>query len=61
MLSFILWDIPHLEVHAPTTWPGYLTMHVLIEVSKILEGSCGMVVEVQFPYRDLSTEEKKKQ
>ena len=29
----------HLEVHAPATWHRIFTMHMLIEVSRILEGA----------------------
>ena len=67
MLSFLdffvlLRDGCLLEVHMPTMWHGIFNMHMLIEVSQILEGFIctprGMVV-VRCPHRDLPTEEKK--
>jgi len=60
---FLLRDGRLLEVHMPATWHGIFNMHMLIEVSRILEGFIctprGMVVEVRCPRRDLPTEEKK--
>ena len=53
---FLLRDGRLLEVHMPGTWHGIFNMHMLIEVSRILEG---LVVEVRCPRRDLPTEEKK--
>ena len=42
----------------PATWHGIFNMHMLIEVSRILEGFIctprGMVVEVRFPPPGLS-------
>ena len=39
LFFFCVQDGRHLEVHAPATWHGIFTMHMLIEVSRILEGA----------------------
>jgi hypothetical protein len=65
LFFFCLRDGRHLEVHAPATLHGIFTMHMLIEVSRILEGAGARHVACSLkfgcPHRDLPTEEKKKQ
>ena len=49
--------------HAPAMWHCMFPMHVLIEVSRILEGTSaprGMVIEVRFVPPGPSAEERKK-
>ena len=64
LFFFCLRDGRHLEVHVPATWHGIFIMHMLIEVSRILEGAgaCHVACSLKFgsPHRDLLTEEKKK-
>ena len=56
---FRLQDGRHLKAHAPAMWYGYLTVHVLTEVSIILEGSLGPDRWSSVSRWDVSTKEKK--
>ena len=69
MLSFFLFFFYYeteffWREHAPATWHCMFPMHVLIEVSRILEGTSAHHVELSLKFglfrRDLPTEEKKK-